>query len=59
MSRVLVILLCVAIFCVAAYFVVGLIPPPFQKWAIAVLVVIGAVFAINWLQGGGLGTPAA
>jgi hypothetical protein len=55
MASILIFLLCLAIFCAAAFFVMRLIPEPFQKWAIAILVVLGAIFAINWLMGGGLG----
>lgn len=55
MGGVLVFLLVVAIFLGAAVVVIRLIPEPYQKWAWAVLVVVGAVLLINWLLGGGLG----
>lgn len=55
LARILVLLLVLAIFIAAAIFVVGLIPPPYQKWVIAVFVVVGAIVAINWLMGGGIG----
>ena len=55
MAGILIFLLCAAIFCAAAFFVVRLIPEPFQKWVIAVLVVLGAILLINFLMGGGLG----
>ncbi len=57
MGNILIFLLCIAIFVAACFFVVRLIPEPFQKWAIAILVVLGAIFAINFLMGGGLALP--
>lgn len=57
MSGILIFLLILAIFCATCFFIVRLIPEPFQKWAIAVIVVIGAIYAINWLSGGSLGLP--
>lgn len=56
MASILIFLLILAIFCAACFFVVGLIPDPFRKWAIAILVVIGAIIAISWLSGGNLGS---
>jgi hypothetical protein len=56
-SSILVFLLVLAIFIGAAYFVLRLIPDPWNKWVTAGLVVLGAIFIINWLTGGSLNLP--